>query len=114
MKQYFAIILALATLASACGDNKAGDKRSKMEKLKKEQAELSQKIKTLEKEIALTDTTAAKTKLVEVLTVQPDSFYHYIDIQGKVDADQNVTVSPQMMGSIKAIYVREGDNVSVG
>jgi membrane fusion protein, multidrug efflux system len=114
MKKYFAIVIALATLASACSDNQAGDKRSELEKLKKEQAELSAKIKALEKEIALTDTTAGKTKLVEVLNVQPDSFFHYIDIQGKVDADQNVTVSPQMMGSIKAIYVREGDNVSAG
>lgn len=113
MKQYLAIVIVVATLAAACGGQR-GDKRAELEKLKKEQADINAKIAALEKEISATDTSAAKTKLVEVLTVQPDSFFHYIDIQGKVDADQNVTVSPQMMGSIKAIYVREGDNVAAG
>ena len=114
MKQYFAIVVALSILAAACGGTNGGDKKSELAKLKKEQADLNAKIAALEKEIALTDTSAAKSKLVEVLTVQPDSFYHYIDIQGKVDADQNVTISPQMPGAVKAIYVKEGDNVGAG
>jgi len=112
MKQYLAILIAVVALTAACG--KGGDKRAELEKLRKEQADVNAKIASLEKELAASDTTGGKTKLVEVLNVQPDSFYHYIDIQGKVDADQNVTISPQMPGSVKALYVKEGDNVSVG
>src|ERR1019366_7838119 len=38
----------------------------------------------------------------------------YVEIQGKVDAEQNITVAAQAAGTGKAIYKREGDDVTAG
>jgi membrane fusion protein (multidrug efflux system) len=107
------ILFAAVTIFLSCQSKKI-DKKAELETLKQKQSEISTKIRDLEKEIALTDTTKAKTKLVEVITVQPQPYKHYIEIQGRVDADQNVTITPDMAGTIKAIYVREGDQVQPG
>ncbi|WP_420152938.1 efflux RND transporter periplasmic adaptor subunit, partial [Siphonobacter sp.] len=51
---------------------------------------------------------------VSVTPLQPSTFEHLIEVQGTVDAKNNVQVSPQASGVIKAIYVKEGDAVAVG
>lgn len=109
--------------AMACGssvkENKgeATDKKVQLQKLKEEQVQLNQKIRTLEEELAKTDSTAAKAnaKLVQVTPIVPQKFTHYIDLQGKVDADNIAYVSPRGMGGqVKAVYVKQGDAVKKG
>jgi len=113
MKPAIAIILSAFILAS-CGSGK--DKKAELEKLKTKQTNLSEKIKTLEAEIALTDTTAKTLKVKDVVVseVQPDVFRHFIEVQGIVDADQNVNVLPTMPGKVIRINVKEGDVVKTG
>jgi len=41
-------------------------------------------------------------------------FNHYIQVQGTVDGDQNIAVSPQMAGIVTAVYVKEGTPVKKG
>lgn len=74
---------------------------------------MQQEIKELEKKTKGTDT-AVQMKTVSIATVEDTVFEHYIDVQGNVDARENVNVSPQVPGVIKAIYVREGQAVSKG
>jgi membrane fusion protein, multidrug efflux system len=107
------ILFTALTIFLSCTPQKT-DKKAQLEDLKKQQSEISTKIRDLEKEIALTDTSKAKTKLVEVITVQPKPYKHYIEIQGSVYDDQNVTITPNMAGTIKGVYVREGDRVQPG
>lgn len=111
--------LILFTISCGGNNNKGlQQKKEKLEKLKKDQAETSAEIKKLELEISQLDTTAVKTdkaKLVELDTVKVESFTHYIDLQGKVDAENISYISPRGAGGqVKAVYVKEGQYVKKG
>jgi membrane fusion protein, multidrug efflux system len=109
--------------AMACGssasENKggAGDKKAQLEKLKDQQTKLNQQIRSLEEELAKSDTSAgsANAKLVEITPVNSAQFTHFIDLQGKVDAENIAYVTPRGAGGqVKAIYVKQGDQVKKG
>ncbi|MGE7773695.1 efflux RND transporter periplasmic adaptor subunit [Chitinophaga sp. NPDC101104] len=109
-KRYF--VLPLVALMAACGGGEE-KKADKLVRLKTEKAKLDAEIKTLEKELKGSDTTV-KTKTVTIAAVENATFEHFIDIQGTVDARENVAVSAQSPGIIKSILVREGQAVSKG
>jgi RND family efflux transporter MFP subunit len=107
------LILPLVTLVlAACGGGE-GKPEEQIQKKKQEIAKLQQEIKELEKKTAGSDT-VVKMKTVTITAVEDTVFEHYIDIQGSVDARENVDVSPQIPGVIRAILVREGQSVSKG
>ncbi|HTL82935.1 MAG TPA: efflux RND transporter periplasmic adaptor subunit [Bacteroidia bacterium] len=112
MKKSFVIIAALSFFAVSCGqkskEDQLKDKKSQFEALRKE-------ITELEMEIAKDkgDSTAVG-KSVAVTTINYSTFDHYIDIQGRIDADESVTVSPTMPGLVKTVNVQAGDVVSAG
>ena len=112
-----------AIIISSCGkgakDKKGdiGDKKVKLEKLKKEKNKLETDIRKLEDEIAKADPTALQQtqKLVSVDTVRTDTFQHFIELQGKIDAEGMAYVAPKGQGGlVKAIYVKTGQKVSKG
>ncbi|MBL7921629.1 MAG: efflux RND transporter periplasmic adaptor subunit [Bacteroidia bacterium] len=106
------LILVMVALISACG---GGDKKAELEKLKKQKTELETKIASIEEELAKTDTTK-KEKAMEVvaLPVEAKVFKTYIEIQGRIDADENVALSSEMPGTVTKINVKVGDEVSKG
>lgn len=117
------IVTATAILLSCGGSKKDGtatinDLKAKLEKEKKEKAANEADIKKLETDLLRLDTNAAnnaKIKLVSVMPVVKKSFEHFIDLQGKVDADNISYVSPRMgPAQVKAVYVRQGQPVKKG
>lgn len=127
MKRIFqySIIAGFAVLLVACGggakDKKGslGDKKAELEKLKTEQVSIATKITALEEEIARLDTAAGKTekaKLIAVVPVVTEDFSHYIDLQGKVDADDISYIAPPngQGGVVTNIYIKEGQYVKKG
>lgn len=110
-KRYLFIVPVLSVVIAACGGG--GNKVQQLEKLKQERTALDTKIAALEKEVGKKDT-VARMKDVTVSAVIDTVFEHYIDVQGSVDARENVNVSARAMGVITAIYVREGQQVSKG
>ena len=106
----------------SCGNEKnenksLTDKKAKLEELKKQQSALAVEIQQLEDEIAALDTaTASKGKLVSIQPVTVEDFVHYIDLQGKVDADQISYIAPPngQGGVVIALYVKEGERVKKG
>ncbi|HEU4903625.1 MAG TPA: efflux RND transporter periplasmic adaptor subunit [Flavisolibacter sp.] len=124
MKKYLiGAVLISSLVAASCGSSKkdkAGDlndKRARLTELKTEQEKITTEIVTLEKEIAKLDTNAAaKPKLVAVVPVTPDNFQHYIDLQGKLDAQNISYVAPPngQGGIVKALYVTQGQSVRKG
>jgi RND family efflux transporter MFP subunit len=109
------LTIALAVLIAACGGNKGGDKKAELADLKKQETEITKKIKALEAELGVKSETADKVKLVRTEDVQPKSFTHYIDIQGRIDASENVVVNVRNQGGmITKIYVKEGQAVKAG
>ncbi len=107
------IVLALPLALLACGGK---DKKTELAELKKQQQELTAKIRQLETELgAGKDTTAqARVTLVQVQPVAPQTLRHYLTLQGTVDSDKNIAVSPKMPGTVTAVYVKEGDAVRAG
>ena len=124
MKQYFAISILCIILLSSCSNSKKeadaqlNDKKAALEKLKGEKNALDDKIKTLETDIAKLDTNSAnaqKAKLVAIQTLQPTEFSHFIELQGKVDAENISYVTPRGgPAQVKAIYVQKGSFVKKG
>lgn len=113
-------IACLGLLLNACRHTEEKDlasKKKKLTELKTQQKELISQIETLEKEIAKLDTAfkvERKVKLVQVDEVVKQDFKHYIEVQGNVDAAENIVALCQQPGIVTAIYVKEGDRVTKG
>lgn len=120
LKISFVAVLAISLVACGGGakEEKGAltDKKVKLEALKKQQDKLNSEIAALEKEILKLDTSAgAKPKLVAITPIGSDSFSHFIDLQGKIDALNVAYVAPSGQGGvIKAIFVKTGSRVSKG
>ncbi len=106
-------IFSVVILLSACA-GKVNDKKAELEKLKKEQAALKDKINKIEAEIALQDTAQDKLKLVGITEIQAQEFRHYIEVQASVDGDEDVLLSPETMGTVTSVLVKAGDMVKTG
>jgi RND family efflux transporter MFP subunit len=92
------------------------DKQQQLKMLKKQHDKIAKKIELLEKEIiAGTDSLQTETgTFVSVEEVKQKPFNHYIEVQGKLDGDQNIAVYPEAMGIIDEVYVHVGDRVLKG
>ncbi len=117
------IILLIGFFLAACGGGakdekgKTNDLKVKLEKLKKEKDKLDADIIKLEDQIAKADPKAAQQvlKLVSVDTLRIQNFTHYIELQGKIDADGIAYVAPTGMGGqVKAVFVKLGQKVNKG
>ena len=109
MKTKIFLLSALVVLA-ACNNKK--DPKAELADLKKQQADISAKIKTLEATVGKPD--SAKSTDVSVTEIKTSAFTNYVQIQGKIDAQDNVVAYPQAQGTIIAINVKPGDHVSKG
>ncbi|MGI4022946.1 MAG: efflux RND transporter periplasmic adaptor subunit [Janthinobacterium lividum] len=109
MKKIFYIPVML--FLAACS-NQPKDKKAELADLQKQQADINSKITKLQAETGSTNSTqSADVSTVEVKT---GPFTNYIQIQGKIDAQDNVTAYPQSPGTITAINARAGQHVSKG
>ena len=110
------LILAIVSTIAACSSSGAGDKQAQLDSLKKEHQAITDKIKKLEEEIAKEGgvKTPERMLLVSVTEAATQPFAHYIELQGKVDAEDNLVVTPQIPGVIQNVYVKVGQKVSRG
>ncbi len=113
-----AIVIGIVLmLAGACGPK---DQRKAIEKQiashKNEIREIKQEINTLEKQLQEDggNTHEGNKIPVSVVTIKPDTFSHFISLNGQVEANQSAFISPEMNGQIKKIHVQEGDRVQKG
>src|SRR5690349_1943357 len=98
-----ASVIFLSCGGSGAKDKKGnlGDLKVKEEKLKKDKSKIEAELRKVEAEIAKLDTNAAiATKLVAIDTVHTDTFSHYIEIQGKIDAEGMAYVAPKGQGGL--------------
>ena len=117
-------ILALVVItAVSCKGKKdvtasVNEKKVRLEKLKSQSGKTAEEIKKLQDELALTDSNTANTAKIKLVAVSPvtvQNFTHYIDLQGKVDADNISYISPRGMGGqVRAVYVQQGQAVKKG
>ena len=109
--QVLSLGLAIALL-SACG-SKSLDKTAQLAALKDQKAKIEAEIATLEKEIGSTGN-VQRVKTVGLTELTTGTFRHYIDLQGKVDAEENVPATAKMPGTLTSILVKNGDVVKKG
>lgn len=125
MKRITAICITVLIIAAGCNSNpekervaKLADKKEELQKAKDQKAGLDEKIKGLEVEIAKLDTGMNKqqvTKLVSFTAIDTTTFSHYLELQGRIDAENISYITPRGMGGqVKALYVKKGDMVSKG
>ena len=109
-------VVAVVALLAACSAATPDDKKAQLEKLKAQQADIAKQVVQLEKEIAKENPTEAKikTKDVAVTEVKTKKFDHYVQTQGHVESEDNISVSAKSPGVVMAVYVKEGQQVSKG
>jgi membrane fusion protein, multidrug efflux system len=116
--KYFIAPLIIALSLMACGDKTTGNQTldtliAKRDSLKLVQDSIGKEIARLEEQIAALDT-GIKAPVVELATISKGSFNSYFQTQGIISTDNQANLWPSAGGTIKKIYVREGDRVSVG
>lgn len=106
------IFISIAVLLASCG-GKLIDKKSELETLKKERVVLNAKIEKLEAEVGIS-AAASNIRDVNILEMKESSFRNYLEVQGRIDAEENVQVNPEVPGVVTAVYATIGQRVSRG
>jgi len=124
MNKFLMILITVtAMIITSCGSGAKeekgdlNDKKVKLEKLKADKTKLETDITKLEEEITKLDPSSKndKAKLVSDAPVTQQDFTHYIELQGRVDANDVVIVTPRGMPlQVKEIYVQRGAMVKKG
>lgn len=118
-------ILTLALLIVSCGDGKEntvetvianGDVaaiQKKRDVIVTQQQALNSQIKQLDDK--LKDLNPEKNiPLITAIIAKDTVFSHYVELQGSVETDENILISPEMGGVLQRVYVKEGQRVSKG
>ena len=79
--------------------------------------ELNIRIKEFNEEITELDTASGNNKRERVVSTKKltrETFWHFFEVQGVVEADKNILITPEIPGIVKQIKVTEGQRVSSG
>jgi membrane fusion protein, multidrug efflux system len=116
MKKSIVLISLTALITFSCNKQKEGDNLKENLKSKIEEFEkLRKEITEIKIEIAKNDPAQMdRGKAVAIVALGLSSFNHSIDIQGKVEADESVTISPTFPGLVTTVFVTSGDRVKAG
>lgn len=111
------LTIGLALFLAACSaSTPPDDKEARLKDLKAQQDKTAKEIARLESEIAKENPhpVEVKAKDVDVKEIQPQKFDHYVRLQGKIEAEDNIQVSAQTAGLITRVAVTEGQRVTKG
>jgi RND family efflux transporter MFP subunit len=109
----------MGTGFSSCGNSEESgtpeSKKAKLEELKGQVIALQTEIQKLETELKSEGgAPIGKSAKVKTGKIEQGVFTHYIEVQGKVDSEQNIMVSPKTAGTIVKVLVKKGDQVKAG
>ncbi len=112
------VVLMVVACGSTEEKSSVTELRAKLEKAQAEQTKINEQVRLLEEQLIKIDSSYAKkqsAKLVVISPVSTSPFTHYIELQGKIEAENIAYVTPRGMGGqVKAIYVKQGDYVKKG
>lgn len=107
-------LLAAALFLASCGGG-TKDPKAELAKLKADQAATQAKIADLEAKTGAGKADSASSAVpVSVIKVAPENFSGYLEVQGRIDFDQNATVSARAAGTLTSVRVQRGDHVGKG
>lgn len=105
-------LLSLTVFFAACGG--APDKAAQLAALKDQKAALEAEISKLEKEVETPEGNVQRIRTVGLTELQPQTFQHLIDLQGHIEAEDNVPVTAKMPGTLTRVLVKNGSPVKKG
>lgn len=118
MRKFFGIHyitgLVLLFVFAACGKSKTEDPLAQLASLKEQKTALEAQINDLEKQMLDKGLIEKKLRTVGLTELQVAPFMHYIDLQGRVDADESVNATSKIPGALKRVHIENGDNVKQG
>lgn len=112
--QLIGLTLFAVAFAACGGGGSSQDAAAQLAALKDQKTQLEAQIAELEKQVNAGKPVERKVKLVSLTELKPEVFRHYIDLQGKVDAEESVMATSKMPGALKKVYVKNGDAVRQG
>ncbi len=119
------ILISTAVLLFACGgtkkktvedvisNNNLEEIRAKKGEVSALQATYADQLELLNAKIAELDTNK-KIALISSFTAQEEVFNHYLELQGNVSTNELVVITPEALGVLTSILVKEGQSVSKG
>ena len=114
IKKVFTLI-SLVLLAAACNMNSPQMIEQQIKKKKDQVNTLNQEIASLEESLKQDSTPEVKFRVpVSIKEIQAEPFKHFIEITGKLEAEEDAYISPEMNGQIEKVHVKEGDVVKKG
>ncbi len=108
-------LLSLFTglILASCGGSQSGE--DSLEQLIIKRDELKKELTLINEKIAALDTAEVDmTPIVTSALIEQKDFVHKVEVQGSVETDENVLVTAESQGTIRAIHVKEGQRVSKG
>jgi len=118
MKTNILIAFVLVALVSCAGEATLEDRKAALDAKKVELAKLQNEINKTEEALLAEDPSLATKEeegvLVAVKEVSPETFEHFFEVNGSIQAVEQANVSPEQGGQIKKVFVIEGDKVSAG
>ena len=124
MKNIITLIIT-ALIISACGSDKVKTVediisegnltkiREKRSLVDAEQQAISLQLKQLDAAISKLDS-VKKLPLITTFKAKAQRFEHFIELQGNVKTKQDIILYPEYSGTLKKVYVKEGQRVSKG
>ncbi len=110
----YLILLGIGLILAACG---SPSEEAQLARLERQREDLTQKIEKLKQEIAQKANPGMKREKVmnvEISEIEKGIFRNFIQVQGTVESDNNVLVSPQSSGIVKKIHVQAGNKITRG
>jgi RND family efflux transporter MFP subunit len=108
-----ALFLAGTLLLASCGGS-TKDPKAELTKLRDQQAATQAKIADLEAKTGASATPATEATPVSVINIAPTAFNSYLQVQGRIDFDQNANVGARAAGTLTDVRAQRGDRVSKG
>ena len=102
-----------STLQSVLESNDIEQIKLKRKEIATSQQDFADKLQIIDNKLEELDTNP-QLPIVEILTVSPVEFDHYIQVQGSVKSDELINIYPEFSGIVKNIYVKSGDIVNKG
>jgi RND family efflux transporter MFP subunit len=87
--------------------------RAKKSEISEQQKVLQNQIQQLDSALSVLDSNE-KLPLVTIVMAKTQKFDHFLELQGSVKTKQNVLIYPEMSGTLKRVYVKEGQRVNKG
>ena len=122
-KTFLMVLVAATLMVVGCSSKKETSaeitqKQTALAKLKSEKQKNEEEITRLQKELQGLDGAPmdrSKIKLVSIAPVLSSAFEHFIELQGKVDAENSSYISPRNGGGqVKQVFVKQGQRVRKG